>query len=409
MSPRFRPAPNQSLSLFGEQFIVQPHQQQPAMTYAAEGKAALVYKLKRRSGHVYALKVFKKQFRSAELIRTADRLRKLQSYEGLRAAERQVVEDSEKAAQEYPELLYAMLMPWIAGTTWNDLLIKAGRHQTAYDANTALQLCRRFLAVMQGLESSGIAHTDIAPGNVIVNTQPVDVQLLDLEDVFIPGFPPPAVLPRATPGYDHPAANGHTTWSPEGDRYSAAVMAAEMLLLPCSKLAATATDAGLFGGNRTTPQGKARFPDAYQCLESISPAFAQAFKQVWNAKAVKECPKLDELRATLANVTPPVGPQPTWQKDARASGPVTWVPRPGSVFASPSPQPPDQPVIATPTKSSGAGVAWTGASSTTTSTRAAASTGTTTNTRRWPPILPWVMAAGAALVVATLLYILFTG
>jgi len=386
MSPRFRPSPHDSLPLFGEKYFVQPHLQQPAMAYAAEGKAALVYKVRKRSGPVFALKVFKKQFRDHELLKTAERLRFLQSYEGLRAAQRQVVESGEQITNQYPELLYAMLMPWITGTTWNDLLITAGRTQTAYGVDTGIRLCDRFLTVMQGLESNGIAHTDIAPGNVVITTRPVDVQLLDLEDVFIPGLPPPAVLPKATPGYDHPAARGMTTWASEGDRYSAAVMAAEMLLLPYPELAATANDSGLFGGNRTTPQGKARFSDAYPCLDAISPTFAQTFKKFWDATAIKDCPRLSELHAALTATTPQSAPavRPSPPQSTR---PVIWVPRQGSVFATAR-------ATTAPAQSVSTGVTWTGTASPTMATTpvATATSSPAPPDPSAPVVAPWVVA-----------------
>src|SRR6185436_15116432 len=87
----------------------------------------------------------------------------------------------------HPDLAYAMIMPWIKGRTWFDFLVNAGSSGRPFPFATALQLCKRFLEVLASLEKSGIAHTDLSPGNVVLETSSCDVQLLDLEDLYMPG------------------------------------------------------------------------------------------------------------------------------------------------------------------------------------------------------------------------------
>ena len=104
----------------------------------------------------------------------------------------------------------------------------------------------RFLRVVAGLEELACAHTDISQGNVMVDYP-------ELSPALRPGEPymSDAAAPdgsKGTFGYAHPSADdGVSLWGPSGDRYAAAILATEILVLADRGLASLATEEGFFG------------------------------------------------------------------------------------------------------------------------------------------------------------------
>jgi hypothetical protein len=178
---------------------------------------------------------------------------------------------------------------------------------------------------MKGLEAVGVAHSDIAPGNVMVKVEDGDVQLLDLEDLCTPDSVAPKDRITGQTGYIHPSAHldeqsgsaSFTTWCREGDRYATAVLATEMLVLSQPQLAANASDTGFFGGDRTSSLAAKRCADALPFLRSVCPAFADLFEKAWTSETLAACPTVAELRdgiprrQSAPNPIPPV-PRRRW-------------------------------------------------------------------------------------------------
>lgn len=387
----FEPKPNETLSIFGERYTVQPLPSAPHIPYSSEGGRAFVYQLKDQKGGYFALKVFKRKYRSPHLVNTTQQLRHLESFEGLRAAHRRVIPPDAAVAEKFPDLQYAMLMPWISGSTWYDVLIKARDHGSYVNLPFAIKLCAQFLKVMAALEQKGYAHADISQGNLMVGQQQPEVQLLDLEDMYLPGAPAPAQDYKGTPGYRHRSGDqGATTWCGEGDRYAAAVVAAEMLVLTNQAAARLATDTGYFTSHCQDAVGKERFEFAQGLLARTAPEFARLFRQAWFSDSLSACPKIADLRGALEqtaarteklNTAPlPQGQGFKWSTwDAHQEAPPTPAPAapapprrpPASVpsgmwSSAPPPTPPPAPPVrpppftaaATPTNSSNAVKGW---------------------------------------------------
>lgn len=301
--------------MFGERYVVQPLPSAPHIPYSSEGGRAFVYQLKDQKGDCFALKVFKRKFRGASLADSTHHLAQIEKFEGLRAASRRVLLPGETIIEKHPDLAYAMLMPWISGSTWFDVLVNARDKGTYFNSEFAVKLSAQFLKVMAGLEREGYAHSDISQGNLIVGQQQPEVQLLDLEDMYLPGAPPPAQDYKGSPGYRHRSGDqGATTWCSEGDRYSTAVMAAEMLLLTNQQAASLATDTGYFMSHCQDPVGQERFEMAKDMLRNIAPGFTELFQKAWHSESLSDCPKIADLReainetaakTTTINVAPP--------------------------------------------------------------------------------------------------------
>lgn len=349
MTMPFKPDPDDTLVLFGEPLAFRQHPSaRIRMPNSAEGGRATVYELRDPAGRRLALKVFRLNYREAALAESGDRLTRLRSLEGMDAAQRQVVLPGDEAVRRFPDLEYALLMPWIDGETWTEVLIRG----TPLPVETAIHLCARFLSVIRSLEVAGASHTDLAGGNVVVQVAPIGVQLLDLEDMYLPGAPPPANPRPGSPGYQHRLRE--PVFCPEGDRYAAAVLAAEILAMASPALTEMGSDTGMFGPTDKDPTGDLAFARADAWLRQIAPVFASAFWRAWRASCLAECPTIAELHEAikpLADATPsrPVGvPQ---------HGHVVWErPEPAAVRVA-TPVPPRPPTQSAPSITH---VAWNG-------------------------------------------------
>jgi len=298
---------NEKIYLFGEEYSVQPHPSDSSLPFALRASRALICQVRNRKGEYFALKIFKSQYRTRRLLQSIEYLNKFKTLDGLRAASRRVVLPSDEIVKKHGNLEYAMLMPWITGRTWFDILLssKGGFTLTEYDAT---RLSAKFLKVMTGLEAAGIAHTDISSGNVVVDIPSSGVELLDLEDIYAVGIPPPppTQLVKGTNGYRHKSGDrGKSCWCAEGDRYAAAVLAAEILLLANKDLAKRADEDGYFVGHCGTAIGVERYQAARGWLEKIAPSFAKVFQRSWQADSLERCPKVAELHAAATDAVKP--------------------------------------------------------------------------------------------------------
>jgi serine/threonine protein kinase len=303
VATQFRPKVHETCQLLGEMYVVQPHPASPTRVYAQMGGRGRVFQLKhQRDGQLWALKVFHPRYRVASLVTTAQQLSSVASYEGLRAANRRIVQASDPIVSTHPDLAYAMIMPWIKGKTWYDFLVNAASSGRPFSLAISLQLCKRFLEVLASLEQSGMAHTDLSPGNVVLELNSCDVQLLDLEDLYMPGAVNSRVATGSN-GYRHSSGDAGTNlWRAEGDRYAAAVLAAEILILANNGLARRATDEGFFTNHHLSKQGGNRFVEAKAWLFKVAPTFASIFERAWTANTIEACPRVAELYASVRDL-----------------------------------------------------------------------------------------------------------
>jgi hypothetical protein len=319
VATHFKPKVHETCQLLGEMYVVQPHPASPTRVYAQMGGRGRVFQLKHQgNGQLWALKVFHPRYRVASLVSTAQQLSSVASYEGLRAANRRILQAFDPIVRTHPDLAYAMIMPWIKGKTWYDFLVNAASSGRPFSVAISLQLCKRFLEVLASLEQSGIAHTDLSPGNVVLELSSRDVQLLDLEDLYMPGSVNSKVA-MGSKGYRHPSGDvgKQNFWRAEGDRYAAAVLAAEILVLANNDLARRATDEGFFTDHRLSKQGGNRFGEAKAWLFKVAPTFASIFERAWTANTIEACPRVAELYASVRELDAKA-PLP-YQFDARVS------------------------------------------------------------------------------------------
>ena len=293
----FDPDPNDRITLFGEEFVVQMHPNAPDMAYAQEGGRATIFKLSDHNGRHHALKVFKPKFIDPDQSAVAGRLARYCTLPGMRAAHRRVVREHNGPPRS--SLDHAVIMPWIEGTTWFDILNRAKARGDYLQVDAAIHLCRRFLEVLRSLEACGIAHTDISAGNVVIDLVSLDVQLVDLEELFGPGFPPPATLTGRTSGYARDTFSKTDFWSGVGDRFAGAVLAAEMLALSAPRLASTCHGDSFFDATTIGAPDSPHYRSVVDYLRGLIPDFAALFARTWSAPDLARCATIAECASCI--------------------------------------------------------------------------------------------------------------
>jgi hypothetical protein len=295
--PRFDPKPGDQLVLDPTTYRVTPHPVVPTMAFGQEGRKAIVYQL-RSNSHLFALKIFKPSFRDASLVDTCQALSHL-TQPGLEVCERDCLTPSSAASllRQYPEMEYAVLMPWIVGSTWFDILV----NNTRIGEDACKQMAQSTAEVLADLETRGYAHCDVAGGNVIVNTTSGAVSFIDVEDMFGPSLPAPSAFPQGTDGYQHRASRvaEQGQWCAEGDRFSAAVLLAEILAWHDARIRKAADEETYFAPHELQDPSSSRYQLMRDTLAGMSSEVAACFECAWNSATLAECPSLSEWAQLL--------------------------------------------------------------------------------------------------------------
>ncbi|MBN1313659.1 MAG: hypothetical protein JXB30_19810 [Anaerolineae bacterium] len=294
----FNPSPHDRLVIAGQSFQVMPHPSVPAFAFGQEGRKAFVYQISSDDGRMYALKKFKPAFRVPELVDVCDSLARFSAWRGLEVCARECLHAGrhDDALDTFPDLEYAVLMPWISGSTWYDIVV-GEKPLTRLDA---LTFANATAEVLSALEESGLAHCDIAAPNVIINPNTGRTHLIDIEDLYAPGFALPSALPAGTAGYAHKvAADG--LWSPTADRFAGAVLLAEMAAWHVPDIRKAADEEHFFGPAEVQ-QDSARYQLMSETLASMDTRLAELFEQAWISETLDDCPRLTDWRDALYDI-----------------------------------------------------------------------------------------------------------
>lgn len=223
----FRPGVGDKILINSEKFNFAEHPAAKGMPYGQTGRRATVYRITNSEKTSSALKVFTLAFRKEQIAKNARKLNQISRIAGLHAAARYVIQekrDAELIAAE-PDLRYAVLMPWMDGMTWQEMMLNQ-HHLLPFES---LRLAKRLSSILAELESKGIAHCDLSGPNIMVEVAKAnEVSLVDLEDLFAEGLLEPVRKPAGSDGYAHLVAK-HGLWGPQADRFSGAILFAEML------------------------------------------------------------------------------------------------------------------------------------------------------------------------------------
>ena len=295
----FDPEVGDKITLCGTAYTVEPRAAGLLRAYQQEGGKAIVYKLKKTTdGSFWAFKVFRYAFRGEHQAASVIRLAQVAGLPGLRAAHQQVIPASDACTQEFSEFAWAVLMPWIEGQTWADILDDVAQKKRTYTWAEAMAEAAALAKLFATLESNGHVHCDISSGNIMRLPGPTPrYELIDLEDMRIAGAVMPKNSTPGTPGYGLPGV--YTTAVPAGDRYAASIVLLEALALSTPDAAALASSEGVFSANRENPKDQQRFENILFHINQLKPKLAGLFRQSWKAASLEACPKIDEYLALL--------------------------------------------------------------------------------------------------------------
>ncbi len=297
--PRFDPQPKDSITINSTTYKVMPHPAVPAMAFGQEGRKAIVYQLS-SNGNLFALKIFKQPFRDPGLVNTCQTLSTL-VMDGLEVCTRDcfTYDLTKPLLKQYPEMEYAVLMPWIRGSTWFDILVA----ETSLTEDASKKVAKSTADVLTSLEDRGFAHCDIAAANVIVNTGTGVVSLIDVEDMFGPGLSLSSGFPQGTDGYQHQTSRNEEQgqWCPEGDRFSSAILLAEMLAWHSPEIQQSFDPdiEHFFDEDELQDPNSSRYELMVNTLGEMSKEIADCFTRAWESKTLTECPPLSEWAQLL--------------------------------------------------------------------------------------------------------------
>ena len=298
----FEPEANQELIIGQTIYRLAEHPAAPGsgVIYLQTGRAGTVYQLIDTAGRFYALKVFNQQFREPWMAGLSERLKPFASLPGLTICDRQTLTPQRHRAtlDQYPELLYAALMPWVEGQTWSDRL----QDKTPLLPERSLALAHAFLDVLVHLEQNGIAHGDLSGPNLLFDDTGglMRVELVDVEQLFGPGLARPGDVFAGAPGYAHAqAANG--LWQANMDRFAGAVMLAEMLGWCDDQVIAAAAGDAYFSAEVRTPDDEGRYKVLHAALAGRwGERAANLLDRAWQSQVLADCPSFGEWKLALA-------------------------------------------------------------------------------------------------------------
>jgi ABC-type amino acid transport substrate-binding protein len=331
----FQPEINQELVIDRASYCIAEHPAAPGVPYGQEGRQAIVYQL--AAGETrYALKVFKPRYRVPMLASLADRLKEYASLPGLSVCHRTLLTPERHAAvlKAYPDLTYAVLMPWIEGPTWMQVLLE--KQELA--AEDCLALARCLAQILSRMEQEGLAHCDLSGPNLLLpalllspSQEPVlskakeegpggeghlpspslgrgaggegTAALVDVEQMYGPTLRRLPLLPGGSPGYAHKTAPDGL-WAPDADRFAGAVLLAEMLGW-CDGRVREAS----WGENYFDPAEMQQDADRYRLLagalqERWGAGVAALFERAWWSETLADCATFGEWLVTLPEEVP---------------------------------------------------------------------------------------------------------
>jgi len=319
----FRPSVNSKILLPTGEYRFTEHPAAKGMPYGQTGRRATVYQVQDGTGF-HALKVFTSAFRTAHTATSAQRIAAFAGLPGLQVCSRLVLTRQNAASLlgQHPDLEYAVLMPWVKGETWQEIMLS----RQPLTSQQSLTLAQNLASILSTMEQNGIAHCDLSGPNVLISG--VNVALVDVEDLYAPGLEQPAKLPGGSAGYGHKTAVGGL-WRADADRFAGAVLLAEMLGWSDERVRRIAVGEQFFSSGELQENC-----DRYQLLsqslrERWGEAVASLFNRAWHSQILLDCPTFQEWIVSLSILQPSLVNSPVLQPNLPTFKP-NYVPLPST-------------------------------------------------------------------------------
>ncbi len=316
----FQPNVGDVLLIDDVPYHIGEHPAAPGMPYGQEGRQAIVYQLVAPGGEKRALKVFKPKFCNPSLVTLAGRLAAFGELPGMQVCHRGVLTPQRHPAllRQYPDLLYAVIMPWIEGPTWMEVML--AQDTPGWPSPTPAQclvLARSFLEILAAMEQRGVAHCDLSGPNVLLPALAggEGAALVDVEGLYGPGLDRPEPFASGTSGYA-PRHAPEGLWQAKADRFAGAILIAEMLAWCDPAIRAAAYGETYFEQHEMQRDGR-RYRVLLASLRQWGNGIVRLFEQVWWSDAIDGCASFGQWLLALPETAPDVDQGATETSEGR--------------------------------------------------------------------------------------------
>lgn len=308
--PFWWPEPDDTITIRGDDYNFLPRPDDDEMAWYESGGRGKVYRLaKSGSGGYYGLKTFWDMYRLDEIAISAKALEPYHHLPGMEICERTVLTPNEDASliRQAEDLEYAVLMPWIEGVKWVNIVEK----KKPLEAEECLFIADDVVNILATLEANGAAHCDMGNTNFLLDIEQRRTTLIDLEEMHMPTVQRPGgengKRGFGTDGYRHPT-DYDNAWGPFGDRFPGAILLAEILGWEDPDVCALAWGESYFKQEELQDPNNERYLLLKQSLRLWSPTVESLFETAWRSKQLSDCPSMQDwhlaIRAILGGVDP---------------------------------------------------------------------------------------------------------
>jgi hypothetical protein len=311
MSMSFQPNPGDEVVINDIAYTIGQHPAAPGLAYAQAGRQGIVYQLLPRNGSISgakALKVFFPKFRIPAMVYQSEHMESYSELPGLQVCKRDVLTPERNGALigEHPDLLYAVLMPWVHGLTWFDVI----SDQKQLTVEESLKLARALAGTGSAMEQRGLAHCDLSAPNVMIpffseveNLRGVSaVELVDVEQMYGSRMDRPDALLAGSPGYAAHRTVHSGLWSAYADRFAGAVIIAEMLSWSDAAIVEKAWGESYFDQHEMQTVNERYYAMRDSLQKRWGSKVSDLFIRAWESHDLSSCPTFGEWFVALAAV-----------------------------------------------------------------------------------------------------------
>ncbi|MBT2759667.1 hypothetical protein [Paenibacillus sp. ISL-20] len=308
----FQPNPGDGIVVNGTAYTVGQHPAAPGVAYAQAGRQGIVYQLLPVDGELHeakALKVFFPKFRIPAMVYQSEHMGNYREIPGLQVSSREVLtpERNGDLIAEYPDLLYAVIMPWIHGCTWFDII----SDQRNLGRSESLMLAKALAAIGSSMEQRGLAHCDLSAPNVMLPffsevklpEGAAAVELVDVEQMYSPKMDRPDVLLAGSPGYAAHRTVHSGLWSAYADRFAGAVIIAEMLGWSDPAIVNRAWGESYFDQHEMQTPCERYFLLKKSLGQRWGTRISDLFGRTWDSQDLSSCPTFGEWLIALSSLS----------------------------------------------------------------------------------------------------------
>jgi len=296
------------LNIDGTEYVVAMHPERKDEPYAQMGRRGVVYNVSSSGADAMALKMFSPRYRVPPLVMHTGKLAKLCDLPAISAANRKVLTPQRYTTllRQQPDLSYAILMPWIEGPSWAQLV----QGQQALTSSESLSLASPLAQALSIMEQGGYAHCALAgsclllPG--LTGRSKSAIEFVGLEQFYGPSFPKLLEFLSPTPGYNA-RSNPDSDLLSNADRFAGGILIAEMLTW-CDDTVRSSRWGSSYFDPEEMQKPCQRLDILLGALRQYwGDSLAELFRRLWNSENSADCPSFGEWVIFIpGTATPPV-------------------------------------------------------------------------------------------------------